>query len=156
MLESDIYRREIDEFADVNRSLLAAFRGTSILVTGAAGLIGSYLIDMIAAGNRKFGFGVEVYACDRDVGRLRSRFAGYDDACVCRLPLDVCRNNLPRRRFDYIIHAASNTSPADYAEKPVDTICTNVVGAKRLLDLAVEYGVRRFLFCSSVDRKSVV
>ena len=151
MLESDIYRREIDEFADVNRSMLAEFSGTRFLVTGAAGLIGSYLIDLIAAGNRKFGFGVEVYACDRDAGRLSSRFAEFDDACVRRLPLDVCRNDLPHKRFDYIIHAASNTSPVDYAGKPVDTIWTNVAGAKRLLDIAVECGVRRFLFCSSVE-----
>ena len=52
---------------------------------------------------------------------------------------------------DIIIHAASNTSPVDYATKPIDTIWTNIFGAKKLCELAVRCKTRRFLFCSSVE-----
>lgn len=151
MLNSDTYKKEISELAREEHALLAEFKGAGVLVSGAAGLIGSYLVDLLCEANEMFSLGMAIYACDRDERLLNERFQDGDALGLRKVVADVAGENLLDGRFDYIVHAASNTSPADYASHPIDTIWTNVAGAKRLMDFAVQHKTRRFLFCSSVE-----
>ena len=150
MLKIEEYKLEVLDYVQCNESLLRGFSGRSLFVSGAAGLIGSYLIDILAVASERYGLKLKIFACDRDERLLSSRFAGMGGAVKCS-PIDVCVGALPEDHFDYVIHAASNTSPVDYATKPIDTIWTNVFGAKRLLDFSVCCKAKRFLFCSSVE-----
>ena len=50
---------------------------------------------------------------------------------------------------DYVFHAASNTHPVAYANDPIGTVVTNIIGLDNLLHFASEHGCRRFLFASS-------
>ena len=151
MILSDGYTDELEDYVRRNESLFRGCSGLSFFISGAAGLIGSYLTDLLAVADRMLLLGVRIVACDRDGRLLDARFPdGFSDAIV-KLPVDVCVGDLPPGGFDYVIHAASNTSPMDYARKPIDTIWSNVFGAKRLMDLAVRGSARRFLFCSSVE-----
>ena len=150
-MERGEYRNELKELAGKESALLAEFKGTSLLVSGAAGLIGSYVVDLLCAANMQSGFGIKICACDRDERLLNERFPDGRLPGLRKVVADVTCDELPDEHFDYMVHAASNTSPADYAVRPVDTIWTNVAGAKRLMDLAVRHRTRRFLFCSSVE-----
>ena len=51
--------------------------------------------------------------------------------------------------IDYVFHAASNTHPVAYANDPIGTVVTNIIGLDNLLHSATEHGCRRFLFASS-------
>lgn len=145
------YCEELKRYVLANRELLASYDDCNLLVSGAAGLIGAYLCDLLITAHRELGIRVRVLACDRNAELLNARFAADTDDVVVSYPIDICHDALPNERVDYVIHAASNTSPVDYATKPIDTIWTNVLGAKRLMDLSVRVGARRFLFCSSVE-----
>lgn len=131
-------------------------RGRTILLTGAAGMIGSTMADAILEGNRRYGYGSRLLAVVRDLGRARERFAGYGEADgLYFIESDVNRletgDVAALGPVDYIIHAASNTHPVAYASDPVNTVLTNIVGLDRLLRLAAEMKTRRFLFLSSVE-----
>lgn len=54
------------------------------------------------------------------------------------------------KRIDYIMHAASNTHPLQYAQDPISTINTNVFGTYHLLSLAHKNN-SEFLLFSSVE-----
>ena len=151
MLNIAGYSDELRAYALRNEKLLHGFEGASFFVTGAAGLIGAYLIDLLIMASREFGLGLKVYACDRDRKLLEERFPPEYADVVSMLALDVCKDKLPEGQYDYIVHAASNTSPVDYATKPIDTIWTNIFGTKKLCELAVRCKTQRFLFCSSVE-----
>lgn len=151
MLKIEEYKSELLDYVQCNESLLRRLTGRSFFVSGAAGLIGSYLIDLLITANDKLGAKISICACDRDTALLNRRFPDGLAEGLFKLPIDVCTSELPTSHFDYVIHAASNTSPVDYATKPIDTIWTNVFGAKKLLDLAVAAKAKRFLFCSSVE-----
>lgn len=151
MLAGSDYWKELEGYVRSNGSLSYSFGSASFLVTGAAGLIGSYLIDLLIAAKRELGVNVRVLACDRDAELLKARFPSeYADVVEC-YSIDICRDSLPEAQVDYVIHAASNTSPVDYATKPIDTIKTNILGTDILCDYAVKHHAKRFLFCSSVE-----
>lgn len=151
MLAISEYRHELETYVEKNQSLLTLFASTSLFVSGAAGLIGSYLIDLLLVANQKLGLHIKICACDRNVGLLDERYSEGHSDVLTKLVVDICQSPLPEEHYDYVIHAASNTSPVDYATKPIDTIWTNIFGTKKLCELAVRCKARRFLFCSSVE-----
>lgn len=122
---------------------------SSVLITGASGLLGSYLTDMLSEANRD-GADITVYALGRSEERLQKRFAARaDDPRLHLVPHDV--NTPPAFSFgaDFVLHAASNAYPAAFNTDPVGTLMSNITGTKYLLDHALGHGTKRFLFVSS-------
>lgn len=121
--------------------------GCNVLVTGATGLIGSCIINILF---ENIGNSSRVYAAGRNELRARklfSRFWNKDNFIFLKYdvnyPLD---SNV---QFDYIIHAASNASPYFFAEDPVGVMMSNLLGTKNLLDYGKKHGIKRFLYVSS-------
>ena len=124
--DSVIYKRAVDAVAaeipiDTGR----------FLVTGASGLIGSCIVDVLISANRLYGKDFSIYAMGRSAEKLAQRFeANSDIHFVAQNVVDP----IAIEGLDYIIHAASNADPKSYALYPVETILTNVMGAKNVLD----------------------
>ena len=151
MIPSGKYAMEVDECAAENAALLRGLDGTRLLVTGAACLIGSYLCDVLLSARRILGLDIHVDACDRNGKLLTDRFGALSGDALALHSIDVVKGPLPDVRGAFVVHAASNTSPVDYAVKPVDTMLANVIGTKNLCEHAISCGARRMLFCSSVE-----
>lgn len=150
MLFVEEYRDELCRYVKANRQLFDALNSKNIMITGAAGLIGSYIVDLIITANREFNININVIAIDRNAQLLDSRFpAEYSE--IKKVIVDVSDNDLSDCEADYLIHAASNTSPIDYAQKPIDTIRTNSVGTYKMLEYCIKNNIKRFMFCSSVE-----
>lgn len=126
--------------------------GKSLMLSGATGLIGSFLIDVILEKNVSDDLNCTVYALGRNEEKARSRFNKFaDDPHFVFIPYDV---KLPLVRddidtVDYILHLASNTHPMLYSTDPIGTITTNIIGLQNLLDFAVKHNATRFSFASS-------
>jgi len=134
--------RELEEvLAELD---LSALWGRSVMVTGAAGMLGSCVVDLL----RQYGR-CRVIAVGRDAASGEARFGPAIPSCVF-LGHDVCRP-MPEtgETADYIIHAASNADPVRMSQDPVGTLLSNVQGTKNLLDYGLSHGMRRFLFVSS-------
>ena len=83
------YKDELKTYVEENKELLEGFSNKKILVTGAAGLIGSYLTDLIITADEIFDINCHVYAVDKDKKLLKSRFPdSYSDFVTC-LDIDV-------------------------------------------------------------------
>lgn len=126
--------------------------GKTMLISGASGMIGSCLIDVIMRKNMG-GLNCKIYALGRSAEKAKSRFEYcYDSENFKFIPYDI---NKPLERdlgrVDYILHLASNTHPVAYSSDPICTITTNIIGTNNLLKYAVEHKTERFLFASSVE-----
>ena len=124
----------------------------SILLSGATGLIGSFLIDVILEKNISAGLDCTVFALGRNEQKAKERFSKYsDDRHLVFIPYDVKkpfeRDDLDT--VDYVMHLASNTHPVQYATDPIGTITTNIIGLQNMLDFAVQHHATRFAFASS-------
>ncbi len=124
----------------------------SVMISGATGLVGSFLVDVILEKN-KGGLNCTVYALGRNEARAKERFSYCDDGKLVFIPYDI---NKPLVRddmgtVDYILHLASNTHPMAYATDPIGTITTNIIGIQNMLEFAVKHNASRCAFTSSCE-----
>ena len=125
--------------------------GKSVLISGATGLVGSFLTDVLLQKNQA-GLNCRVYALSRNADRAAARFSRWkDDPNLVFIPYDI---NLPFVRddlgtVDYILHLASNTHPLQYSTDPIGTITTNIIGLNNMLEFACAHKATRFAFASS-------
>lgn len=118
----------------------------NILVTGAAGLIASAVVEKLLAHYPS----AEVYAMVRNKQKALSRFEKYSSNPHLHILIgDVNAPLTLDINFHYIIHAASNANPNAYATHPVETLWTNINGTRNLLEFGRTHGIERFLYVSS-------
>lgn len=125
-------------------------RNSTVFVTGAAGMLASYLVLFLIWLNEKYSYGITIFAGVRHPSKAEIRFGVYTNRDYFHLYTDDV--NLPvtlNVKVDYIIHAASLASPQYYGSNPVETILPNVIGTNELLKFSRHCGLKAFLFFSS-------
>ncbi len=122
----------------------------SVLITGATGMIGSFLIDVLVKKCQN-GLNCKIYAMGRNLEKIKHRFFYYKETTnLFFIEHDI---NTPitdiNNSFDYILHLASNTHPVAYAKDPIGTITTNIMGLYNILEYASKLTNCRVAFASS-------
>lgn len=151
LYENTLYQEDLDYVAGLDLPW-EKLQNRSVMLSGATGMIGSFLVDVLFYKNEKDGLNCNVYALGRSKEKAKKRFSKYaDDEHLIFVPYDV---NRPLVRddigsVDYVLHLASNTHPMQYATDPIGTITTNIIGLQNLLDFAVAHNTARFAFASS-------
>ena len=115
------------------------------LVTGAAGFVGSHLVDRLISED------FHVTGLDNLVtGKLDNLSLAKKSENFTFVQCDVSIE-LPsfNEKFDFIFHAASPASPPKYFKFPIETMMVNSVGTKNCLDLASSDGARLIYFSTS-------
>ncbi len=155
LYDDQYYMKGIRELAESDLSWDKLSK-KKILIAGATGLIGRYLIDAIMYRNQKYEMGCYITALSRNADRARSSFDGsYNDSELFEytsgdvVNLDV--EQLSNKHYNYVFHLASNTHPVSYSTKPIETIISNVYGTKNLLDICAQCNGSRFVLLSSVE-----
>jgi len=129
------------------------FKNKSFLISGASGMIGSFLVDLLMYQNIHDNLNCKIFGLGRDQERAKKRFIRYWKHPNFSFIAQDLNNNefFLEEPVDFVLHLASNTHPVYYSNFPVETILTNVVGTNNLLNWASENNVKRFLFASSVE-----
>ena len=150
-LQNSLYMKDIEDISTLNLPWIE-LDNSSVLITGATGMIGTVLIDILMERNLKHKGDIHIFAIGRSVDTANLRFSNYiNHPSFCFLPCDVNKGISLDEDVDYIFHCASNTHPTSYANDPIGTIMTNVLGTEHVLRLAVERHSKRVLFLSSVE-----
>lgn len=151
LFEHPLYKEDIQRIANLHLPW-DKLNNKSILISGASGMIGSLLSDVLAYKDDKEQLNCRIIALGRNEQRAHDRFARYYEKPYFQFISHDISNPLvleETENISYVIHLASNTHPKAYATDPIGTITTNILGTKNLLDIAVKYDAERFLLASS-------
>ena len=151
LYDNDLYLEDIRYVATLSLPW-RKLQDKCLMLSGATGLIGSFLVDVILEKNNIDGLNCTIYALGRSEEKAKARFIKFaNDPHFIFIPYDVkqpfTRNDLGK--VDYILHLASNTHPLQYSTDPIGTITANINGVQNLLDFAVKHHATRFAFASS-------
>lgn len=129
------------------------FSGKRVLLTGAAGFLGSQFMHFFAALNDsgKLKKSCRVVALDNLMRGAPDWLAPFRQRPDFQI---TSRDIIQTKRFpsaDFIIHAASIASPVFYRQHPIETMDANVTGLRNLLEHAVAQPAESLLFFSSSE-----
>ena len=150
LYDNSMYLEDVNKVAELALPW-DKLQGRSVLISGATGLVGSFLVDVLMKMNET-GLDCTVYALGRNAERAAGRFSKWKgnpslQFIAYDINLPFVRDDLGR--VDYILHLASNTHPMQYSTDPIGTITTNIIGLTNMLDFAVAHEASRFAFSSS-------
>ncbi len=137
----NVYKRDIN---------WSQFRNASVLITGANGLIATYLIYILLYLNECDNLGVKVIGLARSQEKMKLKYGTLlerEDFEV--IYQDVTEPINMKEEINYIIHTASPTGPKQFMSTPVNTILANVLGTYQLLEMGKEKKIKGFLLLST-------
>lgn len=142
-------RDVIEGLAELNQR----FSGKTVLITGAAGFLGTEFVHYFAALNDS---GVLSRPCHCIAMDNFSRgMPDWLDRLHPRKDLRVLKANVVQYkrwpRADFIIHGASIASPIVYRQYPLETMDANVLGLRNLLEHSRQCQPESMLFFSSSE-----
>lgn len=151
IFENVLYQEDITYVAECEFPW-EKLQNSSVLISGASGLIGSALIDVLMYRNEKHNMHCKIYALGRNEEKAKSRFSYcWQNECFQFSAWDInqplVRNDMGT--VDYVLHLASNTHPVAYATDPIGTVTTNIIGTNNMLSFAGEHDSTRVVFASS-------
>lgn len=125
----------------------------TILVTGAAGSIGSGIVKQLSNFHPKKVILLDqaesnLYELEQE---LKYNHPEFNFSIVVG---DICNEKRMTRLFDYfqpdyVFHAAAYKHVPLMEDNPSEAIYTNVYGTKNIVDLSVKYNVKKFVFVST-------
>lgn len=125
-------------------------QGKRLLLTGATGFIGTWLLEQLAWLNVHWDAPCHVYAPTRAPLAFAAKaphLAGRPEFTF--IQGDVRSFPAPTQPCDYIVHAAASASPLTKEQSPVEVGDTIVDGTRRMLELARDWRSAGMLFLSS-------
>jgi FlaA1/EpsC-like NDP-sugar epimerase len=147
----DLLEREPIELS--NDHILNDIKDKRILITGAAGSIGSEIVRQVLSYNPEY-----IVLCDQAETPLHDMQLEMDEGIYANKTkifiADIKNSNRIKTLFklykpQIVFHAAAYKHVPMMENNPTEAVLTNVWGTKNLADISVEFGVEKFIMIST-------
>lgn len=139
------FSRDIEEIIS-NEVLFRFFRNSSVLVTGATGLIGSTIVKSLYCANSKYQLGIHIICQIRNQEKAVRVYGELYEK------LDFVYDY--NQECEFIIHTVSPTTSKFFIEHPVETIKASVESTINVLELAKKNSAT-VVYLSSMEQYGV-
>jgi len=150
---NSLIRQDIHNIIESLEKELSLLEGKTILISGGAGFIGSYLVAVLLTLNEeRFQKPCKIIVMDNFItGSRKNALIDAESNPHFQLIEHDVSKPLPDVNADYIIHAAGLASPFHYRKSPLETVDVFVGGTRNFLELARQKKVRGLLYFSSSE-----
>ncbi|MDR2955370.1 MAG: NAD(P)-dependent oxidoreductase [Prevotella sp.] len=122
---------------------------SSILITGATGLIGQYFVFLLLYLNENENANIRIFAFVRNENKAKAMFGGR--AKISFVIGNILESIKIIEEIDYIIHGASITQSHSFVDNPVETIDTAYKGMHNILEFACKKQLKSIVYLSSME-----
>ncbi|MBN2419859.1 MAG: NAD-dependent epimerase/dehydratase family protein [Deltaproteobacteria bacterium] len=124
-------------------------QNSSVLVTGASGLIGNLILLSLSTAARVHNLNLSLYGTIHHSKPKPVHFVEYISQDI-RQPIEF------NKTLDYIIHCAAVTNSTDMIKYPVENLKTSVLGTENILSLAKNKSCKSIVYLSSMEVYGVI
>lgn len=128
------------------------YRDKTILVTGATGRLGRFIVETLVDVDLKYNLNLRVVGMARNLDKAKAVFGNLlDFPNVSFIYQDV---NIPidyNGTVDFIFHTAGPAAPMDYVRSTVNTLWAHVNGTHNVLEFARQHGTNKIFYVSTVE-----
>lgn len=143
---TDIERKEYERYT-FKYDFSEYLKDKTVLITGAKGIIGGGLIRWMLFENERKNNNTRIIASSRTPDTGLDYLDVDDNVSLCKFGEE---DNL-FEHIDYIIHTAAPTSNKVFKEQPVESMCTIIDGAEKMLNLAKQQDGCALVYLSSEE-----
>lgn len=119
---------------------------TTVLVTGATGLIGASIVRALIAVE-----GIHIIALVRNIEKANKLYSRHELDNIELIVGDITFPINVNKKVDWIFHCAAVTTSKLMIEKPVETLSTAIEGTKNILELARKNKCKSMVYISSME-----
>ena len=141
---------DLDNILARTEPLWTDLRGQRILITGATGFFGCWLLESFAWANRRLNLHARAVGLARHPEALAQKAPHLAaDGAISLHSADIRIGDFPHGQFSHVIHAAAEASARLNSEAPAIMFDTIVDGTRLALQSSSASSAARFLFVSS-------
>lgn len=147
---SALPQQDLERVVERTAEFWRHYRGARLFVTGATGFIGTWLLEVVRCANAMLDSRIEVVALSRDPDAACTRAPQVFGAPHVRFVRgDAMSFDTNVGSIDLCIHAATDVSDPRKAADRLQIFDTALMGTRRVLEMALAQGAKRFLLTSS-------
>lgn len=112
-----VVQNDLDEIIRREEIPFEILRDKSVLITGASGMLATYMVYTLIRLNEVKGYNINVMALVRNKAKAEKRFCDFlENEKFELLVQDVCEEIKTEKEIDYIVHAAGKCAPKTAGE----------------------------------------
>ena len=151
--ENKIFKDDLEYITNAKFIDWQKLDSKTVFVTGATGLIGYSFVNSLLYRNLSCNSNIKIIALVRNIAKAKEKFAQQlkQSANLEFIVGEIENIPIINGSINYIVHGANPTASNYFAENPVETIKTAVLGTMNVLQLAKEKNVEGMVYLSSME-----
>ena len=135
----------------INDDVFNPFRGKTVVVTGATGLVGSLVCKALLLADERLDLNCRIVAIVRNAKKLDGILEGYLGLGALKaVECDLAKETPEIDRADFVLHAAAVTKSKVMVERPADVALMSLNSTKGMLELSRSC-TARMVYVSSME-----
>lgn len=149
-VNANIISEDLENILAQTNHLWESARGEKFFITGGTGFLGKWLLESLVYINQRLNLDIQATVLTRNISNFKEAAPHFQNCGFINFyEGDVRYFSFFQEKFNFIIHAATETTPQTSIADALEVFDVCVNGTKRVLEFAVKSKAKQLLLISS-------